>query len=1040
MIVFQYTAYFNGQETAQVFNSVAAILGSSSDFMGLVKAVGIGGFLAVCITALMKIDGKEIFPYFIALALVQAVLMAPVGRVVITDRSGSPVTNTVVVDNVPLGVAFAASELNHVGVFLTNLYETNFTAADAPRFSSTGMMFGARMYDRLLKVNVPDTGVARDMMQFMERCVNPELADYPQNASRLQKSGDLVTDLFNNGLGILNPGRSMLMSNATDPGAPVEGSAMNCTAAGTKFKAYFDDASKVANPILDKLGPLLNIVGPKDAAAGQAVIRNYVARTIEGGSSYLLGESMTAQRQINQAVAMQMFLNAQADVASLNGNDNAGSIGAAVMARRQIEEQSSLSRTLAEEILPRIRSMVEYVCIAIFPVVLLVMIAAGAKAMLVMRSYFGVLLSINLWPPLYAIISYMLTTSSTKFKMMAAKGDDVVNGTMALANMDALRGIALSDQAIGGMLVMAVPAIALALVKGGEVALNSAIGGVTGAASGAASSAASTAAQGNFQYGNFGSGQVGMNTANIGQYNRSARVDAGATTITMGGQSRSVMQGPDGSIETISNSSGLRNVASGGVQAAAGEAYRSGLQAQARVAALERTGASAELSNASSNILKASGGRNGQVGTSGAFGTDFGQQVAAAGQRAVEAGTAVARKATESVSSGLLQTANFSLGGNIGAHLGKLGQFLGKAADAIDAKSRGDADAFTRAGISPGAQLALQGSSSADLRQQAQRANEASTNQLVKDASNINTGSSAGVSLKIGSGASEQTVAAAGRDVQRVMGAAEKLDRATSQEKAVSRAMSQESSSDGSVSRDLVDKAFRDNPGLHALPARQQQDAVVAAVQAGLRRDFGTQAPQPNQGVGGQVDAGLQAAEAATKGAPQLNTGNPVAAGVSGSEDARVTALSETSVGRVPGRITVASLPSIQGPDGNTTSASGFAGQTQANIDKVRSNVGSDAGRVQSASQERFSDAQGRITEAGDAGALGNEATLRGLRAAGEGSAAPVLPLFNINSTKDQDESAALFNKGQAQELSVSQQPYSPAAAARARPGKSGQK
>jgi conjugal transfer mating pair stabilization protein TraG len=76
---------------------------------------------------------------------------------------------------------------------------------------------------------------------------------------------------------------------------------------------------------------------------------------------------------------------------------------------------------------------------------------------------------IQLWPPLYAILNYVGTLASAKNLAAAASLGTNSRGL----TLDTAAGIyqgAISDQAIAGYLVAAIPIIATAIIKGGEVA------------------------------------------------------------------------------------------------------------------------------------------------------------------------------------------------------------------------------------------------------------------------------------------------------------------------------------------------------------------------------------------------------------------------------------------------------------------------------------------------------------------------------------------------------------------------------------------
>ena len=655
MVTFEYVGYFNGAEMVQVLNGIAAIVGSENGFGGLVKAIAIGGFITVMMTALIKLDIKEAAHYVLALAFVNTLMFAPLGRVVVIDKYAATTTaSATVVDNVPLGVAFAVGELNHIGVYMTDLYESVFSEVDAPKFTTTGMMFGARLYEKLGTLEISDVNLRRNMGSFVTSCVNPELVDYPDKVEPLRKSGKLVEDLLQNGMGILNPARIVSQTYSQIP--------LDCVTAGQGLAANFAPAAtdNVSNTILDKIGASLNLVSPRDVGAGNAALRSIVAQKMETGASYIMSQSLTAKDQIDQAVMANLFTSAQQNAGALSG-DTATAISS-VLAKRQVEQQYKTMRVIAEEALPRLRSMVEYVCVAIFPAVLLIMVAAGAKALLVLRVYLGILLSINLWPPLYAVVNHLMTLSSTKYKMAAIVQNE---GVLSLNNIQAIQAAADSDLAMAGLLTLSIPAIALALVKGGDAALTGAIGGITAPATSAAGSVAANTSSGNFNYGNYGAGGITAANTQVGQSRRDPNVAGGFATIRSGFNSASQgFGGNPGGNGFTSDQSAYDN------KAALGATFglQQGASQELSLAKSRAANQSASASNATSQALTKAITSSGTVTTSngqtGSLASNANTGIAGQVQKTLEGGIQAVKTALKS--SGISEAAAIKAAASIG--------------------------------------------------------------------------------------------------------------------------------------------------------------------------------------------------------------------------------------------------------------------------------------------------------------------------------------------------------------------------------------
>jgi conjugal transfer mating pair stabilization protein TraG len=106
------------------------------------------------------------------------------------------------------------------------------------------------------------------------------------------------------------------------------------------------------------------------------------------------------------------------------------------------------------------------------------------------KSFAMSLVWIQLWPPLYAILNYVATLASARNLEAAAKMGTVAQG-LALETAASIYSGAVSDQAIAGYMVISIPIIATAIIKGGEVAFQ-AVTGVGAVQSAASSEAAAT--------------------------------------------------------------------------------------------------------------------------------------------------------------------------------------------------------------------------------------------------------------------------------------------------------------------------------------------------------------------------------------------------------------------------------------------------------------------------------------------------------------------------------------------------------------------
>lgn len=494
MPVYTVFAFWGADSYAAVFNAVAAIMGGN-DFAGLLRSVAIVGFVMAAVAALMKIRFNEVGIWFAMLVIFYGALFIPKVTVAVQDqRTG--VVHTI--DNVPLGLGFFASTTSHIGKWLTETFETNFSSVDDERFSKTGMVFGARLIEQLQAVKLASPSLYRDQTQFFSECVNPEIINRPTLYNEIFNSKDLWAKLGESTF--LNPGRITTYTNVVGDGVTA-----NC------YMAYHALHNNMLEESTRRISYLGDRIYPGDPTAQIKMIAS-----IEHAETALLGASRTAQESIIQGMAMNMFVDGQKTIASVRNDPAAAQIAAAVsMAEQSAAVSYGAMAKIAENTLPRLRVALELIIIALFPVILVLVIAAGEKGGLVLKTYLMSMAWVQLWAPLYAVLNF-LAWSADRTGLMAMAGGA---GGASLGTFYKVSHQALSSQSITSMLTVAVPVMAYAIVKGGEVAGTSIASSVMAPAQGAAQKSGDAIGQGNVSGGNIQWGNVAMGGVSAGGWN-----------------------------------------------------------------------------------------------------------------------------------------------------------------------------------------------------------------------------------------------------------------------------------------------------------------------------------------------------------------------------------------------------------------------------------------------------------------------------------------------------------------------------------------
>jgi len=501
--MYEIVAYWNARQIYDVLNAVVGIMGQP-DFLGLMRVVAIIGLLSAATVALLRMKAEEPIVLVFCVCLFYAILFLPKVRVTINDPRTAEVYT---VDNVPLGLGFIAATSNRVGKYMTSTFETAFTPVDDQKFSQNGMLFGARILEEKQKAKFVNPSLAEDLRRFNQNCLVPELQDNTTGLSRLVSSTDIWGEILSGSIVILNPGRIVTFTS---------GSSFNCVTGVTDLNTRM---TAQVNSELDAFGKQMF-----PTRTGYEVLVRSQLVTFEND---LMGASTTAIQSLRQSAMINAYRDGRL-------SDSADSQAfATTMAIQSSNSAYKTMRDIAEGALPKLRNIIEIVVIAVFPIILLLVLAAGQKGGLVLKSYIMGMLWVQMWAPLYAVINYLMIPQVRN----AMTGVMPVSGTPGLTLMNAaqVEGIAISEQALAGMLTMLVPVIAYAIVKGGEMAMSSVASSLMSPASGAAQSQGAAAGlgntnAGNLNWGNVSSGNYVGNNHTGGSFSN-GNVNAGNSTI-----------------------------------------------------------------------------------------------------------------------------------------------------------------------------------------------------------------------------------------------------------------------------------------------------------------------------------------------------------------------------------------------------------------------------------------------------------------------------------------------------------------------------
>lgn len=515
--------YDNLEAVAAVLNGVASIMGSSAaGYSAMIKTIGTMGFLVAVTSFLVNPTRMAAISWLGGFVFVYVLLFLPVTRVNIVDvvRLGQART----VDNVPAALALTASVSSTVGFKLTRVFERVMQAlplvtgddkqdkaltcgtstADTCgfRFSQGGMLFANKLLVRIESLAregaaATDPKLETDMYEFLSQCTAYDLTQKLIKYDVISKSTDLWADIKNT-----SPARYVMEKDRFKP----------CPEAWNSLDARRQAVGEKLEKVLGRaMFPHLG-----DADAKRRLNNSYkdvAAATNVGDAAWDVKHFLLQNMVINQAKRGLGRMGME------SGSPSAIMLGQAESSTVASTNASFVTQSrLAEEALPLIRNGIETILYGIFPIVVLIMmVQTGPALVTAIKGFVFAFIWIQLWPPLFALVNYIgqvRSLQSLKMIVNAMRGAPSESVGVAFANYNNIYNGQLSDQAVMGYLIIAVPVIASSIIYGMNSAM-SALGGGT-FLSGAGRSAEAV-----------GSGNVSMANVSMGQQTLGpSRVDA----------------------------------------------------------------------------------------------------------------------------------------------------------------------------------------------------------------------------------------------------------------------------------------------------------------------------------------------------------------------------------------------------------------------------------------------------------------------------------------------------------------------------------
>ena len=452
----EFTIYSIGDSLflEQILIALAMIAGVP-DFADMIKIGLLLGVFSAVVSAIAK-GGREIeFQHVLLGYIIYATMFIPTARVLIEDTYSGAVR---VVDNVPMGAAAAGGIISLVGYKVTELFEVAYGPV-IPKVTETQFAESLKVLNDMRKkstdpaiwqgINVDNGGgsvdVRRSYANYVKDCTLKKIDLGVMSVDELFKSNYQVALGFNSQL--------FTTQLYTQPGNPA-GISRTCADGWGDLQALSFNGGELSDALIATLGFDLNQLAAGETMQGK----------ITTASDALLNSAITSNNYIRIAVLEPILANAASGKYN-DLNDTAG----ATMINQAIQQRNTewaAEQTLFMTIVRPMLAFFEAFIYAIAPIMAFV-IVLGAKGIQLAGKYFSMLIWIQLWMPLLAIVNlYIHTAARSKFEAYTAVATHNWDSFYAI---DAISDVSQHWVATGGLLAASTPAIALMLIYGSAV-------------------------------------------------------------------------------------------------------------------------------------------------------------------------------------------------------------------------------------------------------------------------------------------------------------------------------------------------------------------------------------------------------------------------------------------------------------------------------------------------------------------------------------------------------------------------------------------
>jgi len=519
MFNYEIITYGGGNILNGVFEAISRMRGAnvgSSVFSGIIIMAVLCAYIRTVVENAFNTDIRAAIRWalgwmvFLSLCYVQTV------TVIINDKT---LNQSKPIANVPFGIALFASLSSQVSDIVTAEFEKQFSVPDNHQsYRRHGLLFAQSLVTAANQFDIVNPRVERNFRNFARQCVlydvrignKYSLEDlvYASNAWELIKTRTSRLRMFDYETLHEHQVKTCLAgAENLDRDLNSEASRNKKLLAWRFFgqgaegqNAFAQQKSQLAQQVINnELGPahnfLSNMSGDAMSILKQHMVRNAIKDSVIKNAEI-----------VGATAAAQGFAVARAQEQQRNTFQILGDLSGKALANLTIVFQAILYGSF----------------------MLIILLVVQPNGFQVLKSYLGLVLWVQSWPPLFAVINYIQTEELRSASIAAATYVDGAGTTQvgwSLFTSPAIVQANLDIAALAGFYSISVPLIAISLVKGvgSFLTLATHLGAVT---QGAANQAAEELTTGNYSYGNINLDNTSANNHTANHWNTATTYSA----------------------------------------------------------------------------------------------------------------------------------------------------------------------------------------------------------------------------------------------------------------------------------------------------------------------------------------------------------------------------------------------------------------------------------------------------------------------------------------------------------------------------------